>query len=59
MKDEVAGGGRRRVGAPHPLAAPHARARSSSGSGAASPPPSSSYIQAGVRGVSSGEGSAS
>lgn len=53
MKDEVAGGGRRRVGAPHPPAAPHARAKSPSGSGAASPPPSppgSSYSQAGVRG---------
>ncbi|XP_037251442.1 translation initiation factor IF-2-like [Falco rusticolus] len=53
MKDEVAGGGRRRVGAPHPPASPHARARSPSGSGAASPPPSppgSSYSQAGVRG---------
>ncbi|KAM7109558.1 uncharacterized protein J5F26_005543 isoform 2-T2 [Ciconia maguari] len=53
MKDEVAGGGRRRVGAPHPPAAPHTRARSPSGSGAASPPPSppgSSYSQAGVRG---------
>lgn len=53
MKDEVAGGGRRRVGAPHPPAAPHARARCSSANGAASPPPSpagSSYSQAGVCG---------
>ncbi|XP_068016177.1 uncharacterized protein [Melanerpes formicivorus] len=53
MKDEVTGGGRRRVGAPHPPAALHARSRSLSGNGAVSPPPSppgSSYSQAGVRG---------
>lgn len=53
MKDEGTGGGRRRFGAPQPPAASHARARSLSGNGALSPPPSlpgSSYGQAGVRG---------
>lgn len=60
MKDEVAGGGRRHVGAPHPPAAPHARARSPQGEQSGLAPSESSGLilqpGRGPRGPAAGKG---